>query len=73
MTITINLTERESLLVDSYAEAHSISVGQAFHDALFEKIEAEQDTAAADAAYKEYVDSGKISRPFSCLKDAQQL
>ena len=41
MAFSIRLTEEERKLVDSYAKIHSISVGEAFKKALFEKIEEE--------------------------------
>ncbi len=55
MAFSIRLTEEERKLVDSYAKIHSISVGEAFKKALFEKIEEEFDIAVADEAYNEYV------------------
>ena len=42
-------------------------MGEAFKMALFERIEDEYDIAVADEAYKEYVDSGKKSRPIEEL------
>ena len=38
MAFSIRLTEEERKLVDSYAKIHSISVGEAFKKALFEKL-----------------------------------
>ncbi len=63
MVFTIRLTENERELADSYAKLHSISIGEAFKSALFEKIEDEFDVKVADEAYEEYVKSGKKSRP----------
>ena len=60
-------------MVDSYAKIHSISVGEAFKKALFEKIEEEFDIAVADEAYNEYVKSGKKSRPIEELWDELEL
>ena len=73
MAFSIRLTEEESKLVDSYAKIHSISVGEAFKKALFEKIEEEFDIAVADEAYNEYVKSGKKSRPIEELWDELEL
>ena len=70
MAFSIRLTEEERKLVDSYAKIHSISVGEAFKKALFEKIEEEFD---ADEAYNEYVKSGKKSRPIEELWDELEL
>lgn len=63
MSFSIRLTSEEKLLADSYAKIHSISLGEAFKRALFEKIEDEYDIAVADEAYREYVASGCQSTP----------
>ena len=73
MAFSIRLTEEERKLVDSYAKIHSISVGEAFKKALFEKNEEEFDIAVADEAYNEYVKSGKKSRPIEELWDELEL
>lgn len=67
MAFSIRLTEEEKRLADSYAKMHSVSVGEAFKRALFEKIENEYDIAIADEAYKEYLADGKKSAPISEL------
>ncbi len=67
MAFSIRLTEEEKRLADSYAKIHSLSLGEAFKRALFERIEDEYDIAVADEAYKEYVNSGKKSTPISEL------
>ena len=67
MAFSIRLTEEEKLLAESYAKIHSLSLGEAFKRALFEKIEEEYDIAVADDAYREYVKDGKKSRPVSEL------
>ena len=38
MAFSIRLTEQEKKIADSYARLHSISLGEAFKQALFEKI-----------------------------------
>ena len=53
MAFSIRLTEQEKKIVDSYARLHSISLGEAFKQALFEKIEEEYDLAVFDDAYDE--------------------
>jgi len=63
MAFSIRLTEQEKKIVDSYARLHSISLGEAFKQALFEKIEEEYDLAVFDDAYDEYKKSGEESRP----------
>ena len=67
MSFSIRLSDEEKSLADSYAKIHSISVGEAFKRALFEKIEDEYDIAIADTAYDEYVKSGKKSAPIEEL------
>ena len=67
MAFSIRLTDEEKQLADSYAKLHAMSVGEAFKQALFEKIEDEYDVAVADEAYLEYLKSGKKSRPVGDL------
>ena len=67
MTFSIRLTNEEKALAESYAKLHSQSIGEAFKKALFEKIETEYDVTVANDSYKEYVDSGKQSRPITKL------
>ena len=63
MAFSIRLTEQEKLIADSYARMHSLSLGEAFKQALFEKIEDEYDIAVAEEAYADYVNSGCKSTP----------
>lgn len=67
MNFSIRLTPEEKILAESYAKLHSLSLGEAFKKALFERIEDEYDITAANEAYEEYVKSGKKSRPISEL------
>lgn len=67
MAFSIRLTENEKRLADSYAKMHSMSIGEAFKRALFEKIEDEYDITVYEEAYKEYVDSGMKSAPIEEL------
>lgn len=67
MAFSIRLTDEEKRLADSYAKLHSISLGEAFKKALFEKIEDEYDIVVAEEAYNEYVKSGKKSIPIGEL------
>ena len=67
MSFSIRLTEEERKLADSYARLHSITLGEAFKRALFERIEDEYDIAVAGEAYREYVDSDRRSRPIEEL------
>ena len=65
MSFSIRLTPEEKILAESYAKLHSLSLGEAFKKALFERIVDVYDITAANEAYEEYVKSGKKSRPIS--------
>ena len=67
MSFSIRLTTEEKNLAESYARIHAISLGEAFKQALFEKIEDEYDLTVAQKAYDEYVNDGRKSRPISEL------
>ena len=67
MAFSIRLTDEEKQLADSYAKLHAMSVGEAFKQALFEKIEDEYDVAVAEEADQDYLKSGKKSRPVGDL------
>lgn len=63
MSFSIRLTETEKNIADSYAKLHSLSLGEAFKQALFEKIEDEYDITVSDEAYAEYLENKEKSRP----------
>ena len=67
MAFSIRLTEQERNLAESYAKLHSVSLGEAFKNALFEKIDDEYDLSIFEEAHNEYIESGKKSRPISEL------
>ena len=67
MGFSIRLNDNERQLAESYAKLHSLSLGEAFKKALFEKIEDEYDVTVADHAYDEYLKNGEKSRPISSL------
>lgn len=67
MSFSIRLTDTEKSLAESYAKLHAISLGEAFKQALFEKIDDEYDIALAEEAYEEYVRNGKQARPIEEL------
>ncbi len=69
MAFSIRLTEEEKNLAESYARLNSLSLGEAFKRALFEKIEDEYDVVIAERAYEEYLADGRRSRPLSELKE----
>ena len=62
MSFSIRLTAEERNLAESYAKIHSMSLGEAFKKALFERIEEEYDLVIADEAHNEYVKDGRKSR-----------
>ncbi len=67
MSFSIRLTKEERKLVESYSKMHSLSLSEAFKKALFEKIEDEYDIVVAEDSYREYIQSGKKSRPIEDL------
>ena len=67
MAFSIRLSEEERKLADSYARLHSMSMGEAFKKALFERIEDEYDLAVAEDAHAEYLQSGRKSYPIEDL------
>lgn len=73
MSFSIRLTAEEKSLAESYAKIHSMSLGEAFKKALFERIEDEYDSALAKDAYNEYVKDGCKSRPISKLWEELDL
>ena len=67
MAFSIRLTEHEKKLAESYARIHSMSLGEAFKKALFEKIEDEYDISIFEEAYRDYLTEGMKSRPIEEL------
>ena len=63
MAFSIRLTEEEKALATSYAKLNSLSLGEAFKRALFEKIEDEYDFNLGEKAYNKYIKSGKKATP----------
>lgn len=63
MAFSIRLTDEERNVAESYAKINSISLGEAFKKALFEKIEDEYDFNLGEKAYNKYVKSGKKATP----------
>ncbi len=73
MAFSIRMTAQEEQLAKSYSKIHNISLGEAFKQALFEKIEEEFDLAVAKEAYAEYEQGGKVSRPIGELWEELNL
>ncbi len=67
MAFSIRLTEQERALAESYAKLHAISLGEAFKQAFFEKIEEEYDLTVYEEARREYAADGGKSRPIGEL------
>lgn len=67
MAFSIRLTNEEKALAESYAKLHSLSLGEAFKKALFDRIEDEYDVVVANEAYEDYVKDGRKSRPIEEL------
>ena len=67
MCLSIRLLAEEKRIAESYAKMRSMSLEEAFKQALFERIEDEYDVAVAAAAYAEYEMSGRKRRPISEL------
>ena len=65
MAFSIRLSEEEQKLARAYAQIHSMSLGEAFKQALFERIEDEYDLAVADEVSREYEESGCKSTPIA--------
>lgn len=59
MAFSIRLTQEEKRLANSYANIHSMSLGEAFKKALFEKIEDEYDIAIANEGCAEFEKTGE--------------
>ena len=55
MSITINLTDDELHLIESYAKVHGISVEQVLKSSTLGTIEDEFDTIIAEEAYNEFL------------------
>ena len=66
--VSIRFNDEEEKVIKKFIESKGFSVSQYIKDLIFEKIEDEYDIKVGEEAYKEYVDSGKKSRPFSELK-----
>lgn len=73
MGFSIRLTEEEKALASSYAKLHSMSLGEAFKKALFERIEEEYDIAVANEAYEDFVKDGEKSSPITDLWEELDL
>lgn len=67
MICYVRMNKKEKLLALKYANSHGISLSQAFHDALMERIEDEIDAKEGDEAWEEFIKSGKKAVPIEEL------
>ncbi|WII08136.1 DUF6290 family protein [Methanomassiliicoccales archaeon LGM-RCC1] len=68
MAFSIRLTAEEELLARRYAALTGVSMGEAFKQALFEKIENEYDIAVGETAYRKYLENPKTYSHSEVLK-----
>lgn len=54
MTISLRLSEEDSLLIKKYAEINSLSVSELIRQSVMERIEAEYDLEMCNKAMEEY-------------------
>ncbi len=54
MTISLRLSEEDSLLIKKYAEINSLSVSELIRQSVMERIEAEYDLEMYNKAMEEY-------------------
>ncbi|WP_307737603.1 type II toxin-antitoxin system RelB family antitoxin [uncultured Varibaculum sp.] len=73
MAFSIRMSADEKELATSYANLHSITLAEAFRQALFEKIEDEFDLAVADEAHREWEEDGKKSYSWDEFKKELDL
>ncbi len=69
MAFSIRLTDQEKKIADGYAKFNSMSLSEAFKQALFEKIEDEYDKVVFEEALNDYEKSNKKSRPIADFWD----
>ena len=63
MAFSIRLSEKDRKLATSYSHLHGISLGEAFKQALFERIEDEYDVQIAQEALNEWARDGYKTTP----------
>ncbi len=54
MTISLRLSDEDSLLIKKYAEIHSVTVSELIRQSVLERIENEYDLEAFNKALSEY-------------------
>lgn len=73
MAFSIRLSEKERKLATSYSRLHGITLGEAFKQALFERIEDEYDVQIAQEALKDWERDGYKTRPIEELWEECEL
>lgn len=73
MAFSIRMSTEEKELATSYANLHSITLAEAFRQALFEKIEDEFNLTVADEAHCEWEEDGKKSYSWDEFKKELDL
>jgi len=72
MTISLRLSEKESLLIKNYAEMNNLSVSELIRKSVLEKIEDEIDLDTFQKAYHEYLEN-PVSYSLEDVKKELQL
>ena len=67
MAFSIRLNEKERNLAESYSHLHGITLGEAFKQALFDRIEDEYDMQIAQEALNDWERDGYQTRPIEEL------
>lgn len=67
MAFSIRLNEKERKLATSYSRLHGITLGEAFKQALFDRIEDEYDVQIAQEALDDWAQDGYKTRPIEEL------
>lgn len=73
MAFSIRLSEKERKLATSYSRLHGITLGEAFKQALFERVEDEYDVQIAQEALNEWERDGYKTRPIEELWEECEL
>lgn len=73
MSLALTLTKEEENILSSYAKSKGLSISEAIKKTMFEMIEDEEDRRAGEKGYKEYLKSGKKSRPISKLWEELEI
>ena len=70
MSISLRLSQEDTMLIKSYAALHNVSISELFRQAVMEKIEDEYDLQCYEKAMKAYK---KDSKTFSLDEVEREL